>query len=403
MTSLIKRIPRMSRIASNRVVYLSLLVAVSLFAFTSGERLIYIASLVLVIMPVVSYIITFIMVLALNIRQTLPTTIVKEQTGKLLVRLHNKFPLPFANVECRFFYNEYAIEIDTDYGLYIGPMEAVTYEVPFYAIYRGTYQFGLSEIVATDLMGLFRLSHKLKQTETLLVLPRIIELKSIPFKIDIVAEASSRFDHRDEDYSVISDIRPYIPTDSIKRVHWKLTAKRNEWLVKVFQSNALNCVTILLDSQAAQVSEEERYYLEDQITENALAFARYCLKKSMAVEFVDTEGNKTRSPSLNNFNIIYNSTATLEFKDNPPLSPASILTNMLNDSTSYVNSIVFTTRLDVDLYERIVNALNKGHFTAVVYFATDTPYREYERIYKLMQDNGLPCLRISEEVSLDVA
>jgi uncharacterized protein (DUF58 family) len=35
--------------------------------------------------------------------------------------------------------------------------------------------------------------------------------------------------------SVFSDIRDYVPGDSLNRIHWKLTAKEGKWLTKDFQ------------------------------------------------------------------------------------------------------------------------------------------------------------------------
>ena len=392
-----------SRTAANRVIYAALLLAVIMFAITSGERMAYISAVVLVVLPPISFAITFVMLKMLVVKQVIPESIIKAEEGVLLVRLHNRTPLPFTGVECRFITNEYALETSDHQSTAINPLETVTLEIPFSAIFRGKYQLGLEEILASDFMGLFRLKRKYNIPGEIIVLPHIVEFTGIPFAINIMSEASSRFDHRDEDYSIISDIRPYIPTDSIKRVHWKLTAKRSEWLVKVFQSNALNCVSVILDSLAVGARGEEKYFLEDQMVENALGLARHCLKKTIPVDFVDTRGGKTRAIALQQFEVIYHATAQVEFEKEPPLNPVAVLTNMLHDSASYVNAIIFTAKLDVALYERVVNAMDKGHFTAVVYFATKKPVREYERIYQLMVDSGLPCFRMTEEVSLDVA
>ena len=396
-------IKSISGIVANRVIYIALLLAVTLFAITSGERMAYISAVVLFILPLISFTITFVMIRVLVVKQDIPESIVKAEEDVLFVRLHNRTPLPFTRIECRFITNEYAVEINHNKSASINPMETVVLEIPFYGVFRGKYPFGLEEIWATDFMGLFRIKRKYEIPSEILIMPHIAEFSGIPFAINVMSEASSRFDHRDEDYSIISDIRPYTPTDSIKRVHWKLTAKRNEWLVKVFQSNALNCVSVILDSLEPSADDEEKYFLEDQIVENALGLARHCLTKAMPVDFIDTGGGKTRAITLQQFEVIYHSTAQVEFEKEPPLNPVAILSSMINDSASYVNAIIFTSKLDVELYERVINAMGKGHFTAVVYFATKKPVREYERLYNLMADNGLPCFRMTEGESLDVA
>jgi len=406
MIAKLKRLKNMKHTTSNRVVYAVLLLAVVIFAFTSGERMAYVSVVVLFVLPIISFSLTFVMLKWFNMKQTVPTTVLKGDEGVLLVSLNNRSPLPLTNMNCVFFCNEYALDVPEappSQKFTMNPFSTVLHKTPFRALYRGRYNIGVEVVSITDFMGLFSLTRKFDNQAELIVLPRIIELVSVPLAIDVVAEASSRFDIRDEDYSTIADIRSYLPTDSIKRVHWKLTAKRNEWLVKIFQSNALNCVSIILDNKRMRIPESEAYFLEDKMVEYSLGLIRYCLKKGMPVDFITTDGGKARAQTMSNFDAIYQSTARMMFEDSPALTPVSILTHVLNDSASYVNAVVVTATLDIALYERVINALNKGNYVAVIYFASEKPNQEYERIFKLLEEGGLPCFCITHEVMFDVA
>ena len=401
----LKTIKNIKHITANRIMYTVLLGAICFFAWTSGERLAYISAAVLIIVPAVSYVITSIMLKLLNVRQYVPPTIVKMQEGTITMRLHNPTPLPFTKVECVFFGNKYAIETQADHTIQINSFKSTEENIPFRLLYRGEYEIGLQYVIATDFVGLFRIRRKYGNRVKILSLPRIIEFSNIPLTIDLVAEASSRFDIRDEDYSIISDVRPYVPTDSIKRVHWKLTAKRNEWMVKMFQSNAQNHVSIILDNLRMPVPEEEMYNLEDSIVENALGLARFCLNRGMPVDFMVTDGNQGHAQTGAAFDAIYHMAGDVVFEDTPQLSPVSILTQVLNDATGNVNTIIFTATLTSELYERTINAINRGNYTAIMYFAMEEPNPEYEKIFTLLEEGGLPCFKVSAatlERSVDI-
>ena len=393
MIEKLKRFNRIRIITANRMIYIIILASVYAFAWITGERLAYLTAAVLTGMPLVSYVLTFLVLRSVKVQQNIPSTIVKAQDGFVRVHLHNRSPLPINHLECTFVASPYAIEPLKDHQIIVPALKPVVVALPFHAYYRGEYDIGLKSVIATDFMGIFRLRKKFRRPAKILVLPRIVEFSNMPLALSLVAEASSRFDIRDEDYSVISDVRPYVPTDSIKRVHWKLTAKRNEWMVKMFQSNALNHVTIILDNLRMPVPEAEIYPLEDSMVENALGLARFCLNRGMPVDFMVTDGNQTRAQSGAQFEAVYHLASDVRFDQAPPLSPVSVLAQVLNDAAGNVTAVIFTAVLDGALYERVLNAVAQGNYTAIIYFATETPDEESEKIFTLLEEGGLPCFR----------
>jgi hypothetical protein len=253
-------------------------------------------------------------------------------------------------------------------------------------------------------MGLFRLKRKVDKGVDITVLPRIVEMTNFPLAMNLLTQAHSRFDIKDEDYATISDIRPYLPTDSVKRVHWKLTAKRNEWLVKNFQSNALNKVTIILDSLRLPQRYKEQITLEDRIIEMAMGLARFCLRKGMPVDFMVGEGHTVHGQNPAMFETVYEMGSKLIFTEQPPFNPQAMLSHCLNEAAGYLNVIIMTPRLNAELYERIANGRNNGHNVAVLYFSSMIKDDDSEKIYRLLYEGGAPCYRITEEslVSDDV-
>lgn len=366
-----------------------------------GERLLYIALYVFLLMPVASYLLTYILLRSLQISQTIPHTVVKNETGYITLYFHSVVSMFIANIKCEFYTDDFAVETQTDATFMFGEKESAEQNISFTMKYRGKYQIGLKNIYAVDFMRLFRLRRKINKQTEITVLPRIIDLTNFPLTMNLLTQAHSRFDIKDEDYATISDIRPYLPTDSIKRVHWKLTAKRNEWLVKNFQSNALNKVTVILDSKQLPLRYKEKIILEDRLIELAMGITRFCLRKGMPVDFAVGEGHTLECQNTAMFETVYQTGSKLVFNDHPLHNPLSMLSHALNEATGYLNAVIMTPRLDFDLYERIVNGVNNGHYIAVLYFSTIIKDMDSEKIYKLLSESNIPCFRITDESLVD--
>jgi len=384
-------------LALNRARYLVILILVGGGAWLYGERMMYVALAVLLALPVISYLLAAVGIMNLRINQDLPTSILKEEYGQVVIEIENPIRIPFGNIKCQFYGDGYAVVMDDSLTTPVGTFKPIKHVIPFQVNFRGEYEMGLKSIQIMDLTGLFKLTRHTRKRVEIVALPRVAEMKNFPLANNLLTQAQSRFDKRDEDYSTISDIRQYLPTDSIKRVHWKLTAKRNEWLVKNFQSNALHQVELILDSKRLDLDYKELIALEDRMVELSLGLARFCLRRGMPVEYIVGEGHTTNGMTPADFDAIYNTAGQMHFEISPNLSPNSILSQLLNDANGYVNAIILTARLDAPLYERIVNAQNNGHYVAVLYFTPSQPDKDSEKIFRLLTEGNGNVYRVKND------
>ena len=388
----------------NRTRYLVIWVLVGGGAWLYGERILYVSLAVLTALPVISYVVAAIGIMFLRIEHSLPHTIAKKQYGELTLTIINPVRIPFGRIFCVFYKDDFAVSIQDSLISDVGSFRPIWKTVAFTIAYRGEYTMGIASVQTTDLTGLFRLNRNLGMSAKITALPGIADMSHFPIANNLLTQAQSRHDIRDEDYATISDIRPYLPTDSIKRVHWKLTAKRNEWLVKNFQSNALHQITIIVDSKRISRDYQEHIVMEDRMIEISLGLARHCLRLGMPVDYMVGEGHKISGRAPADFEAIYSTASGIVFEDSPNLSPGAILGQCLNDASGYVNAIILTSRLDTTLYERIANAQNNGHFIAVIYLAPRMPSKDTEKIFRLLEESGGYSHRLSpEEYAQEVA
>lgn len=118
----------------------------------------------------------------------------------------------------------------------------------------GNYEICLKRIRVYDLSGLFYLSKKCKETETIVVLPDFypVNVRLTEAVRNFVGDAESYDDLRSgDDAGEILKLREFRDGDKLKNIHWKLSAKMDALMVR---ENALPraCATVLLLESSAE-------------------------------------------------------------------------------------------------------------------------------------------------------
>lgn len=117
---------------------------------------------------------------------------------------------------------------------------------PFSADHVGTFRVGIRACRIEDLLGVFQITKKFNSSESeLLVLPAVFSTEPLTLSpgdpgSDIMARAT-------EDLSAPSDIRSYQSGDPMKKIHWKLSLRQGELLVRKFDEPVLQDVLMLMD------------------------------------------------------------------------------------------------------------------------------------------------------------
>ncbi len=95
----------------------------------------------------------------------------------------------------------------------------------------GCVRYGLVRAWATDPLGLFRLPLRRPQAAAVTVWPKPEAPQPVPPMPDALA-ADSLVAKPGGGYSEEHDLRPYRPGDAVNAIHWKLSAKANEVIVR---------------------------------------------------------------------------------------------------------------------------------------------------------------------------
>jgi uncharacterized protein (DUF58 family) len=115
---------------------------------------------------------------------------------------------------------------------------------------RGRYHFLEVRAVIEDAFGLQRVEVPLSAPWTLLVYPRLVELDRLFSEGGTYAQDGRRLLLRRPSGFDLHSVREYEQGESLRKVHWRSTAKRGQLMVKELEDAPRDEVAILLDAEA---------------------------------------------------------------------------------------------------------------------------------------------------------
>ncbi len=140
----------------------------------------------------------------------------------------------------------------------------------FHAAHVGVTSPGVKKIVISDLLGMFTVE-KLPQVQggELIVLPLPFDVGALTYAAgDSGTESMAR---ASEDVTSPADVRAYQPGDAMKKIHWKLSVRKQELMVRRFEAPVMPDALVLLDCSRPPKTADENAQLDlrDALLETA--------------------------------------------------------------------------------------------------------------------------------------
>jgi uncharacterized protein (DUF58 family) len=136
------------------------------------------------------------------------------------------------------------------------PLESSRGRYTLARLRRGRYRFLEVRAVIEDAFGLHRVEVPLAAPWTLLVHPRLVELDRLFSEGGTFAQDGRRLLLRRPSGFDLHSVREYERGESLRKVHWRSTAKRGQLMVKELEDSPLDEVAVLLDAAADAVVGE---------------------------------------------------------------------------------------------------------------------------------------------------
>lgn len=244
--------------------------------------------------------------------------------------------------------------------------------------YRGEYEVGVKEIIITDFLRLFRIRYSAPETIRAIVLPKIVRVKELTAIEDVSAMAQKEtMLSREEPDAVIRD---YVEGDSLKRIHWKATAKAQNLKVRNFTGEEKQGITLFCDTNRCS-SDMHRYLpVENKILETFLALGIFFAEKNISFElyYGQTKLVHASVHGMSEFESFYQQTATIFFREEENTSSRfqeAFVTGAFAKS-KVVLAVLHT--LKEGILETVEKIIETGTIV-VIYLITDETNDKYEK------------------------
>lgn len=256
------------------------------WALSTGGRIYLLFFTVMAVMLVLALISVLLTRLTLSTECTLPEPwATRGSEVDLVVEIGHRCPLPVAPV--------LLTVLPPDNG---PPIESRVQTPLFarakcrqrlYCPHVGTYLVGISMVTLSDVFSLFTVRVRLREAQrALMVRPQVSELRPLRFSPGEVENYMMA--RATEDTTEPADTRAWQEGDPLKRVHWKLSMRRRELLVRTFEEPMRPDALVLVNCEPLPGDPETAHVLRDVLCENAASIASAQL----------TAGNPVRLPLI---------------------------------------------------------------------------------------------------------
>lgn len=247
----------------------------------------------LLLWPLFSLLQTLFILKRLKITQTLERpVIVRGEAVDLHLVMHNRSPLslPWLQIQVRTFFPKlHPQTVVKDFSILAG--REVTLQVSHKVRHCGSFRIGTSQVGTRDLFGFFRLPLRRagfwkKEQMNLIVIPGLLpydDLHALRERIHEHQKLNSRQISHEVD--ALANIRAMQPGDSLKRIHWKLSARAGTYLIKEFEDPRQQQICLLLDPKRT-TRDESAWTDRDNMLEHAASLTALLLSQRLPVRLV---------------------------------------------------------------------------------------------------------------------
>lgn len=132
--------------------------------------------------------------------------------------------------------------------LSLGPKSHALAEYPVSSLYAGAILCRAEGAKCVDPLGLFSRSLGKQSAVRAYVLPQVLPITpAVTATAAAAAGDRTQPEHPGDDPSETRDVRPYRPGDPMRAVHWKLSTRTEDLMVREFSQSADCAVELLLD------------------------------------------------------------------------------------------------------------------------------------------------------------
>lgn len=129
----------------------------------------------------------------------------------------------------------------------LGWYNRITRRYPILCDRRGLFTFGPTVMRSGDLFGIFSRETRINKEHFLIVYPKIVALEELGIPSRQLSGDIRTRNHIFEDPVLTIGVREYQPGDSLKRIHWKATARTQKLQTRLYEHTTTTDIALFLD------------------------------------------------------------------------------------------------------------------------------------------------------------
>lgn len=206
--------------------------------------------------------------------------LVVDDTSPFYFTLVNDYHILFAGIRVKFYADFSSISgLDERTEYEFAPKSGMTLETNLTCKCRGEYEVGIKTVVIEDYFRLLSLTYKNREPLKVVVRPKLVTLDSIE-SIDVSLSNKDSYS-QDTEPDVLT--RAYVPGDDLRNVHWGLTAKTGEIMIRQRTGLEQQGVGIILVNKRDGSKPVDYLPVENKMLETVLALSMYLTNKNIPV------------------------------------------------------------------------------------------------------------------------
>lgn len=294
--------------------------------------------------------------------------------------LQNDDFVAYTSIRVRMFSEFSFVEEVPDHKEYaLLPEDKQKYETTLTCKYRGEYEVGVNEVILTDFFQIFRLTYRVPSAVKAVVAPRVVRLKELNSIPEITAYLQNQ--NLLEQMEPEGSIRDYRQGDSLKRIHWKASAREQKLKVRQMTGEEKQGITILCDTKRTEKDMRDYLPVENQMLEILLALNYFFAENHTKVNNLYRQGDfkNVSLGSIKDFELFYREISSLTFLKEYEFSV--VLDQALQHGLLTGSKAVFFILHEIDekLLET-VESLESGGTIIVLFAVTDKDISSYQKM-----------------------
>lgn len=246
----------------------------------------------------------------------------------------------------------------------LDPGETVIMDKKILCSRRGTFDIEGIRIRTGDTLGFFNIERSLSKGEKIKVYPKVKYInRLLAFSRHHYGENPVK-DKLLEDTSRIYQLREWVQGDSPKRIHWKLSAKFENLIVKNYEYRGETYLNILVDMDKLRYSQDENHGLEDLAVEIAASVIFTALNDGISFTLYSQFNNTIiKGNNIKSFTNIMDSLIAFEPISSSNFSPYFRNVGSLLKKNSTI--ILITPEINLDDGKIILDLRQRGYSVIV--------------------------------------